>query len=99
MYGATGVFTNLVKIQAFLSANVITQNGLLLAGLAFMVVGFGFKIAGAPFHMWTPDVYEGAPTPVVAFMAVGVKAAGFAGLLRCSSPPSGPPTSTSGARC
>jgi len=81
VYGATGS-TNLVKIQAFLSENVITQNGLLLAGLAFMLVGFGFKIAGAPFHMWTPDVYEGAPTPVVAFMAAGVKAAGFAGLLR-----------------
>src|SRR5690349_24044704 len=47
-----------------------------------MLVGFGFKIATAPFHVWTPDVYEGAPTPVTAFMAAGPKAAGFAAFLR-----------------
>jgi NADH-quinone oxidoreductase subunit N len=47
-----------------------------------MLVGFGFKIATAPFHVWTPDVYEGAPTPVTAFMAAGPKAAGFAGFMR-----------------
>jgi len=80
-YGATGS-TNLATIQTFLSDTVITQNGLLLAGLAFMLVGLGFKVAGAPFHFWTPDVYQGAPSPVVAYMAAGVKAAGFAGLLR-----------------
>ena len=80
-YGATGS-TNLVRIQQFLSDNVLTQNGLLLAGFAFMLVGFGFKVAAAPFHTWTPDVYQGAPSPVVAFMSSGVKAAGFAGLLR-----------------
>lgn len=55
---------------------------LLYAGAAMMLVGFGFKIATAPFHVWTPDVYEGAPTPVTAFMAAGPKAAGFASLLR-----------------
>jgi NADH-quinone oxidoreductase subunit N len=55
---------------------------LLLAGAAMMLVGFGFKIATAPFHVWTPDVYEGAPTPVTAFMAAGPKAAGFASFLR-----------------
>lgn len=55
---------------------------LLLAGVAMMLVGFGFKIATAPFHVWTPDVYEGAPTPVTAFMAAGPKAAGFASFLR-----------------
>lgn len=55
---------------------------LLLAGAAMMLVGFGFKIATAPFHVWTPDVYEGAPTPVTAFMAAGPKAAGFAAFLR-----------------
>ncbi|MGH9135542.1 MAG: NADH-quinone oxidoreductase subunit N [Acidimicrobiales bacterium] len=55
---------------------------LLLAGLALLVVGFGFKVAAVPFHSWTPDVYQGSPSPVVAFMASGVKAAGFAGLLR-----------------
>jgi NADH-quinone oxidoreductase subunit N len=55
---------------------------LLLAGLALLLVGFGFKVAAVPFHSWTPDVYQGSPSPVVAFMASGVKAAGFAGLLR-----------------
>src|SRR5258708_25952486 len=47
-----------------------------------LLVGFGFKIATAPFHVWTPDVYEGAPTPVTAFMAAGPKAAGFASFMR-----------------
>jgi NADH-quinone oxidoreductase subunit N len=56
--------------------------GLLFAGAAMMLVGFGFKIATAPFHVWTPDVYEGAPTPVTAFMAAGPKAAGFAAFMR-----------------
>jgi len=54
----------------------------LFAGAAMMLVGFGFKIATAPFHVWTPDVYEGAPTPVTAFMAAGPKAAGFASFMR-----------------
>jgi NADH-quinone oxidoreductase subunit N len=80
-YGATGS-TSLVKIQAYLSENVITQNGLLLGGIAFMLVGFGFKIAAVPFHSWAPDVYEGSPSPVTAYMATAVKAAAFAGLLR-----------------
>jgi NADH-quinone oxidoreductase subunit N len=53
-----------------------------LLGLALVVIGFGFKIALVPFHMWTPDVYEGAPTPVTAFFSVGPKAAGFAVLIR-----------------
>jgi len=55
---------------------------LLFAGAAMMLVGFGFKIATAPFHIWTPDVYEGAPTPVTAFMGAGPKAAGFASFMR-----------------
>jgi NADH-quinone oxidoreductase subunit N len=54
---------------------------LLYAGAAFLLVGFGFKVATAPFHVWTPDVYEGAPTPVTAFMAAGPKAAGFAAFM------------------
>jgi NADH-quinone oxidoreductase subunit N len=55
---------------------------MLLAGMGLLLTGFGFKIAMAPFHMWAPDVYEGAPTPITAFMSVGVKAAAFAALLR-----------------
>jgi len=55
---------------------------MLLYGMALMAVGFSFKIAAAPFHMWTPDVYEGAPTPMTAFMSVGPKAAGFAAFVR-----------------
>lgn len=81
IYGATGT-TNLAGIQQFLADTVLTQNGLLLAGFAFMLVGFGFKVGAVPFHNWTPDVYQGSPSPVVAYMASGVKVAGFAGLLR-----------------
>jgi NADH-quinone oxidoreductase subunit N len=80
-YGATGS-TNLVKIQSFLSSGQLIDNGLLMAAFGLLLVGFGFKVAAAPFHAWTPDVYQGAPTPVVAFMASAVKAAGFAALLR-----------------
>ncbi|MDZ7674432.1 MAG: NADH-quinone oxidoreductase subunit N [Acidimicrobiales bacterium] len=80
-YGATGS-TNLVEILDFLSGTALFDNGLLLAGMAMLLVGLGFKVAAAPFHAWTPDVYQGSPTPVVAYMASGVKAAGFAGLVR-----------------
>src|SRR5207244_5566761 len=65
-------------------------NGVLLAGFAFLLVGLGFKVAAVPFHMWTPDVYQGAPTPVTGFMAAGAKAAGFAALLRIFFSPFGP---------
>ncbi len=58
------------------------NNPLLLAGIGLLIVGFGFKVAAVPFHMWTPDVYEGAPTPITAFMAAAVKAAAFAAFLR-----------------
>ena len=51
-------------------------------GLGLLLIGFGFKVAAVPFHMWAPDVYDGAPTPVTAFMATGVKAAAFAALVR-----------------
>lgn len=80
-YGATGT-TNLTGISNFLARNTLVDNGLLLAGLALLLVGFGFKVAAAPFHQWTPDVYQGAPTPVTAFMAAASKAAAFAALLR-----------------
>jgi NADH-quinone oxidoreductase subunit N len=80
-YGATGS-TNLTQIADFLSKNVLLTNGLLLAGLALMLVGFAFKVAAVPFHMWTPDVYEGAPSPVTGFMAAVAKAGAFAAMLR-----------------
>jgi NADH-quinone oxidoreductase subunit N len=81
VYGATGS-TNFHKISAFLQRNVILDNGLLMAGLALLLVGLGFKVAAAPFHSWTPDVYQGAPSPVTGFMASAAKAAAFAALLR-----------------
>jgi len=80
-YGGTGS-TNLVEISSFLSTTVLADAGLVLAGLALLLVGFAFKVSAVPFHFWTPDVYQGAPSPSVAWMASGVKMAGFAGLLR-----------------
>ena len=80
IYGATGSI-KLEPIEAALSRPA-TDNALLLAGIGLMLIGFGFKVAAVPFHMWTPDAYEGAPTPVTAFMAVGVKAAAFAAFMR-----------------
>lgn len=90
IYGATSITgpggsvvagtTNIAEIATRL--NQAQYPALLFAGAAMMLVGFGFKIATAPFHIWTPDVYEGAPTPVTAFMAAGPKAAGFASFMR-----------------
>jgi NADH-quinone oxidoreductase subunit N len=73
--------TNLAQIGARLDEGLMYPP-LLFAGAALLVIGFGFKVATAPFHVWTPDVYEGAPTPVTAFMAAGPKAAGFASFMR-----------------
>jgi NADH-quinone oxidoreductase subunit N len=81
VYGATGT-TSLTGIARFLAQNTVLDDGVLVAGLALLLVGLGFKIAASPFHMWTPDVYQGAPTPVTSFMASATKAAGFAALLR-----------------
>ena len=92
VYGATSIAdpgaagrivagtTNIAEIASRI--NEAQYPALLYAGAAMMLVGFGFKIATAPFHIWTPDVYEGAPTPVTAFMAAGPKAAGFAAFMR-----------------
>ena len=80
-YGATGT-TSLSGIAQFLAANELQHTGLLVAGFALMIVGLGFKVSAAPFHMWTPDVYQGAPTPVTAFMASATKVAAFAAFLR-----------------
>ncbi len=82
IYGATGT-TRLYKIATIVGQMTLpSANLLLVAGMLLMMTGFAFKIAAAPFHMWTPDVYEGAPTPMTAFMSAGPKAAGFAALLR-----------------
>jgi NADH-quinone oxidoreductase subunit N len=89
VYGATGT-TNIPTLFQTVSATLFsgsesTANAtqlLLLIGSGLMLVGLGFKVAVAPFHMWTPDVYEGAPTPITAIMSVGAKVGGFAALLR-----------------
>ena len=81
VYGGTGT-TNLTEIATFLATTILLHDGVLLLGMAFLIVGLGFKVAAAPFHMWTPDVYEGSPTPVTAFMASATKAAAFAAILR-----------------
>jgi NADH-quinone oxidoreductase subunit N len=83
MFGATGS-TSITQISVALGQYVGTGHGPLLAylGVALMFVGLGFKVAAAPFHVWTPDVYEGAPSPVVGFMSTAPKAAVFAVLLR-----------------
>jgi NADH-quinone oxidoreductase subunit N len=82
LYGASGGTLYLSELANKLSSSVALTKPLTLLGLALIIVGFGFKVASVPFHMWTPDVYEGAPTNVTAFMAVGVKAAAFAAFAR-----------------
>jgi NADH-quinone oxidoreductase subunit N len=79
VYGATGV-TSIAKAGAILSRGPMPLMGAL--GLGMFLIGFAFKVAAVPFHMWAPDVYEGSPTPVTGFMATGVKVAAFAALAR-----------------
>ena len=79
-YGATGS-TNLLEI-ADATGDPTADGTLLLAGVGLLAVGFLFKVSAVPFHMWTPDVYQGTPTPVAAFMAAGTKVAAFAVFLR-----------------
>jgi len=83
VYGATGT-TRLDEMNPLLGAIVRADanRNLALAGMALLIVGLGFKVAAVPFHTWTPDVYQGSPTPVTGFMAAAAKAAGFAGLMR-----------------
>ena len=80
LYGATGT-TNLYKMGEALAASP-TYPLTLFVGIAFAMAGFGYKVASVPFHFWCPDVYEGAPTPVTAFLSIAPKAAGFAMLAR-----------------
>ena len=81
VYGAVGT-TSLTGIGSYLDTFIVLRDGMLLAGVAMLLVGLAFKVAAVPFHAWAPDVYVGAPTPVTAFMASAVKAAGFVALLR-----------------
>ena len=80
VYGATGS-TNVGLIALAISSDAAVD-GLLQAGIALLAIGFAFKVSAIPFHMWTPDVYEGAPSPVTAFMSASVKAAAFVAFAR-----------------
>jgi NADH-quinone oxidoreductase subunit N len=81
LYGATGT-TNVQKMAAYLADSPMISNPLFLVGALLLLVGLAFKVSAVPFHMWTPDAYEGAPTSVTGFMSAGAKAAGFAALVR-----------------
>ena len=81
IYGATGS-TDLGVIGAAITRQSILNSPMLLVGIGLLIVGFGFKVSAVPFHMWAPDVYEGAPTPISAYMAAAVKAAAFAAFFR-----------------
>jgi len=81
VYGATGSI-NLKRVAEVLASGKVANPTLLIIGAGLLIIGFGFKVASVPFHMWTPDVYEGAPTSVTAFMIAGTKAAAFAAFLR-----------------
>ena len=84
IFGATGQ-TNLYRLTAAL-ANAGADSGAALLGMVFVLVALGFKIAAVPFQIWVPDVYQGAPTPVTAYLSVGSKAAGFVVLIRVLQP-------------
>lgn len=82
LYGVTGT-TKIDGIAEFVRAMpAVSENPMMIAGAALLITGFLFKVAAAPFHMWTPDVYQGAPTPITAFMSAGPKAAAFAAFMR-----------------
>ena len=91
IYGFTGT-TNISLIYVQTTTWVFQENTVLLMGIGMLLVGFAFKVAAVPFHMWTPDVYDGAPTPITAFMAAAVKAAAFAAMLRVMLEALGPVT-------
>ena len=80
-YGLTGT-TRLDRIGTLMAGQAMAPQPMHLLAIGFLLIGFGFKVSAVPFHMWTPDVYEGAPTAVTAFMSSGVKAAAFAAFVR-----------------
>ncbi len=79
LYGASGT-TNLAEMRGLLGGAELSV--IAIAGLALLAIGFGFKVSAVPFHVWTPDAYEGAPTPVTAFLAAAIKASAFAAFIR-----------------
>ncbi len=79
LYGASGT-TNLAEMRGLLDGESLSP--IAIAGLALLAIGFGFKVSAVPFHVWTPDAYEGAPTPVTAFLAAAIKASAFAAFIR-----------------
>ena len=79
---ARGIIRADAGIAAFLDSTIILEPGLLLAGIALLIVGLGFKVTAAPFHVWSPDVYQGAPGGITGFLAASAKVAGFAALAR-----------------
>jgi NADH-quinone oxidoreductase subunit N len=81
LYGLTGT-TDLMGMANAIKTSISDGNALQLVACVLVIAGFGFKISAVPFHMWAPDIYEGAPTPATAFFSVGSKAAGFAALIR-----------------
>ena len=81
LYGSVGS-TRLADLLQYSAEAGVSATPFFFAGMGFLLVGMGFKVSLVPFHMWTPDVYEGAPTPITAFMSAAVKAAGFAILIR-----------------
>lgn len=81
LYGVTGT-TNIERLSTAIAAQSMSNNPMILLGIGLLIVGFAFKIAAVPFHMWSPDAYEGAPTVVTGFMSTGVKAAAIAAFVR-----------------
>ncbi|MDP2839594.1 MAG: NADH-quinone oxidoreductase subunit N, partial [Syntrophales bacterium] len=81
IYGTTGIL-DIRELARYVTSGNFLITPAFMAGMALLIVGFGFKTASVPFHMWTPDVYEGAPTSITAYMATGVKAAAFGAFLR-----------------
>ena len=97
LYGGTGS-TDFAGIAAGIAHKGMLDDPLILIGIAMAAVGLAFKTSIAPFHQWTPDVYEGAPTPITSFMAVATKAAAFAVFLRFFDVALGPRGRASGSR-
>src|SRR6185436_9108283 len=80
-YGVTGT-TNIERLSTAIAAQSMSGNPMILLGVGFLIVGFAFKVAAVPFHMWSPDAYDGAPAVVTGFMSTGVKAAAIAAFAR-----------------